>query len=98
MNIYAPGGGSTPTVAGPYHSGFPPATSGPNHCLTGTYAHAHQPLALSLPNGFRWGVETDGLVPETSTSVAGTYAQGAARSGFLIRPVSAPTAGFARPK
>jgi hypothetical protein len=85
VNIYPPGGGSTPTVAGPYYAGFPPAPIGPaNHCLTGTFAHAHQPLSLSLANNYRWGVETDGLVPETSTSVAGIYAQGVARSGLEL--------------
>jgi hypothetical protein len=87
VGTYTPSAGSTVTLTPvqgstsstiTYHAGF--FGTGTNHCLTGNRTHAHQPLLFSLPNGYQWGIEEDGLTPVQLNLVNGIYAQGIARN------------------
>jgi hypothetical protein len=70
------GGNEVSANSATYFAGFHGSTV--NHCLTGSRAQHHQPLQFSLPNGYQWGIEQDGLTPITGSSTDGTYSHGAA--------------------
>ncbi len=69
-------------TAGPYWAGFYGSTT--DHCLNGMRPDNHQPLTYSLPHGYQWGIEQDGLEPVTATSIPGVDSQAYATYGLEL--------------